>query len=1116
MIWRNGVVPAGGPAFAATLTSDLLDHAYGMLSLALRARDLGVQRDTVAAALAIAAECIESAVRKGTADDPERGFHLVVCAASFHLAQFAARAFSLIPSETASLNLSTVERALIAMIRGSRTALRDLTITWLSDQAHTDQELAARLADAESVGLDDVEVIAITSAFVRALALFDSALSDGKEELLTSAREGLSVVAEVTRTRGFVSLWWASELARHLIDDIWHHSLHEVLPKHLEADEAENDLWERLRSHFVGMLAQRRTHEIELWPSQLGAASRTVDPSDDLVVALPTSAGKTRIAELCILRCLASGRRVVYVTPLRALSAQVERGLARTFVPLGFSVTALYGASGVAVADIGTLESSAIVVATPEKLDFAIRQQPSVLSDVGLVVLDEGHMIGFGEREIRYEALVQRLLRRSDADRRRLVCLSAIFSAGEAFDDFTKWLRSDAPGEAVRSDWRPTRQRSATITWQKPNARLQIAVDGESPFVPAFFSIETPIEGSRRRKYFPNDDQEFVLATAKAFLNDGQRVLVYCPERRSVEMVAGLYMKLVRQGHLTSVLPPDVDLSRALHLGEEWLGSHHVAVECLRLGVAVHHGALPRAFLSEIENLLSQRQLLLTIASPTLAQGVDLSASVLILRSINRAGKPIRPEEYANVVGRAGRAFVDLDGLTVYPVFETGFVRTRKLNAYAELQRAARQRSLESGILQLVQSLIELLAKYSGATFSEIAEYVTNTAGPWSPSLGRDPAATIENEEDPHETLSRLLENLDVVLLGSVDAQVAIEQVADALDESLRTSLWSRRLERLTPEDESLQRAVVLGRTTWLWRNTSPVQRSAFYSAGVGHETGILLDKQLGPLLDAVLAAERFLAISDGASAANAIKQLVEAVFAISSFAPRRMPESWYVLTTTWLSGDDLPPVLSEPDVEIDFIQDALVYRLVWAIEAIRVHGVAYGDKRADLVSGMLAQALTYGLPSLSACLLAQGGLSSRSLIRQLLRAFPAEFNDLEGVRHWVARNHVEIDQLITSSGERLLWRDFMRRWSDQAGGEWETAIVEIRVRWDGIVPAAGSAVRTVWDRAAGESLVYDDEMNRLGILDARSPDTDSGLTVATVTPDQTSIVVKSFGPRSA
>ena len=120
------------------------------------------------------------------------------------------------------------------------------------------------------------------------------------------------------------------------------------------------------------------------------------------------------------------------MTPLRALSAQVELTLRKSFCPLGFSVTSVYGASGVGADDVDTMRSASIVVATPEKLDFAIRQDRSVINDVGLIVLDEGHMIGLSEREIRYEILVQRLLSRDDAATRRLVCLSAIFKQGEA------------------------------------------------------------------------------------------------------------------------------------------------------------------------------------------------------------------------------------------------------------------------------------------------------------------------------------------------------------------------------------------------------------------------------------------------------------------------------------------------------------------------------------------------------------------------------------------------------------------------------------------------------------------------------------------------------------
>jgi len=102
-----------------------------------------------------------------------------------------------------------------------------------------------------------------------------------------------------------------------------------------------------------------------------------------------------------------------------------------------------------AAGDEDALRSRNIIIATPEKLDFALRNDPTIIDDVGLVVLDEGHLIGPSEREIRYENLVQRLLRRHDSPNRRIVCLSAILPEGDQLDDLTAWIRSDAEGTPI-------------------------------------------------------------------------------------------------------------------------------------------------------------------------------------------------------------------------------------------------------------------------------------------------------------------------------------------------------------------------------------------------------------------------------------------------------------------------------------------------------------------------------------------------------------------------------------------------------------------------------------------------------------------------------------------
>ena len=152
--------------------------------------------------------------------------------------------------------------------------------------------------------------------------------------------QSLAICAELN----MLPQWWAHRVAIHLLSDLWSSTFHEKVPLQPAGGEAAD--WPRLRELFIALLQRRPRAEVDLWPSQIEAAARAVDQSDDLVVSLPTSAGKTRIAELCILRCLAGGKRVVFITPLRALSAQTETTLQRTFGPLGKTISALYGSIG--------------------------------------------------------------------------------------------------------------------------------------------------------------------------------------------------------------------------------------------------------------------------------------------------------------------------------------------------------------------------------------------------------------------------------------------------------------------------------------------------------------------------------------------------------------------------------------------------------------------------------------------------------------------------------------------------------------------------------------------------------------------------------------------------
>ncbi len=499
MVWRDGVVPEGSPSFVDTLSADLLDFGYAVLVLALELRDANLTRTKrrfeTKDAFVVAAEAIESAVRRGDPSDGDQGRHLVVGAAAFHLAGYAARSYSMLPPAALDKNLATSERALAFLLRRDILALRELILSWLGQAEHSDEAVAQRLANADDeFGPEDAVVLALTTTYFRALGLADTALLTGEPGRYEAAIAALAKLIAAAGDVGNVPVWWVATLTIHLLRDLWDQCLHIQLPGGEGPSGDMLNRWTDLRRDFIAQLAVRRPPHIDLWPSQLEAAKRSVDTTDDLVIALPTSAGKTKIAELCILRTLAGKKRVVYVTPLRALSAQVERVLARTFVPLGAAVTSLYGAIGTSSVDSQTLLDADVVVATPEKLDFALRQDVHVLDDVGLVVFDEGHMIGLGSREIRYEVLIQRLLRRGDAGTRRIVCLSAMFNPQDAyFKDFAAWLRNDADGEPIHVEWRPTRRRLALLDWfaRSGTARLSF-LEGEEAYVTRFVELQPP------------------------------------------------------------------------------------------------------------------------------------------------------------------------------------------------------------------------------------------------------------------------------------------------------------------------------------------------------------------------------------------------------------------------------------------------------------------------------------------------------------------------------------------------------------------------------------------------------------------------------------------------
>lgn len=1130
MIWREGVLPEESPSFIAELSDDLLSYGYSLLLHGLRYIDLGGDAATAQKAFEIAAEAIEAVVARGP-NGAERGFHRLVAAAAYHLGRYSARAYSLIYKGLAEANLSAMEACLAKIMLRDFNGLAGDIAHWFAAGQGSDDALVAALSRRDATGAGsgasgndnsddrvDAVLVAVEDNFMAALSVAMLGLERGDRSLLQSVRERLQRGLEVAADLELVAAWWCHRLAIHLLGGLWETSFHEVLPPGGPAGAEVGD-WVRLRKIFIASLYRRSRSEIELWPSQLKAARRVIDDGMNLVLSLPTSAGKTRIAELCILASLARGRRVVFVTPLRALSAQTEVGLRRTFAPLGKAVSSLYGSIGASRADIDALRATDIVVATPEKLDFALRSDPTLLDDVGLIVLDEGHMIGMNEREVRYEAQIQRLLRRPDAAQRRIVCLSAILPDGDQLEDFSAWLTRDRSDGLIKDDWRPTRLRFGEVDWRGQHAQLNVNVGGEKTFIQRFVVGRTPSRGLAK-KLFPANQAQLCIATAWRLVEEGQTVLVFCPMRRSVLPLAATIIEMHKRGHIDSVLEhaPNA-LATALAVGTEWFGADHDILACLKLGVAVHHGALPTPYRKEVERLLREGVLRVTVSSPTLAQGLNLAATSLVFHGVKRGRDLLDVAEFRNVVGRAGRAYIDVEGLVLYPMFDNHRQRRKD---WLGLVANHSGREMESGLLRLIYTLLRRMTTKLGITDRKaFLEYVAGLADWEFPAL---PSETPAEADAARQRWDQDLASLDTAIFSLLgDSTVLDADVEAKLDAILGASLFQRSLAR---HNEWLRQALPKGlhaRAHYVWRNSTSKQRRGYFLAGVGLAAGQALDKHAPVLEQLLLKANVSIELKEDDDAVEAIEAFAEIAFVITPFKPKKMIDGWRSLLRRWLLGQPVADaVASDNDDAIQFIEQAFVYNLTWAMEAVRVRAEAHADSRSDEVSGMdladntrahAVAALETGTLSIPAATLIQAGFSSRLGAIRAVADTGATFDSMSGLVSWLASAQVQAlsaEPKWPTPESHPLWGAFNEPGGMQATQAWAVTNYSSGITWHGASMPPGTPLR-LGGGLGKERSVFTADFQEVGTI-PWTPST-HGLILAEATGDPGKVALEYIGP---
>ncbi|TVR68690.1 MAG: DEAD/DEAH box helicase [Sphaerobacteraceae bacterium] len=381
------------------------------------------------------------------------------------------------------------------------------------------------------------------------------------------------------------------------------------------------------------------------------------------MVAAPTGTGKTVVAEFGVYESFRRGGKVMYTTPIKALSNQKFRDLRRVY---GDNVGLLTG-------DITENPDAPIVVMTTEVIRNMLIQSPWDLDDVDCIVFDEVHYIADTERGTTWEEAI--ILCPAHI---QLICLSATVSNAQEIAD---WIsRTHRPIELITHYERAVPL--ALYYFFKRKLRLVIDHDGNkiADYDDTGGEVAKSLQrgGMNREQRMRLEQEEpqpweivqalrkqellpaiYFLFSRRDCQDFAQRMALMRPNLVTDDETAEQIEEIV-QTYLQSMRPEDRELDQV-----------QIITTLARQGIGFHHAGLLPILKQFVEALFSRSLMQVVFATDTLALGVNMPARTVVIGRMSKwdgtRRRPLIPNEFQQMAGRAGRRGMDEKGSVVVP-----------------------------------------------------------------------------------------------------------------------------------------------------------------------------------------------------------------------------------------------------------------------------------------------------------------------------------------------------------------------------------------------------------------------------------------------------------------
>ncbi|XVF19120.1 hypothetical protein REPUB_Repub11eG0082100 [Reevesia pubescens] len=424
-----------------------------------------------------------------------------------------------------------------------------------------------------------------------------------------------------------------------------------------------------------------KTYKFELDPFQQVSVA-CLERNESVLVSAHTSAGKTAVAEYAIAMAFRDKQRVIYTSPLKALSNQKYRELHQEFQDVGLMT-----------GDVTLSPNASCLVMTTEILRGMLYRGSEVLKEVAWVIFDEIHYMKDRERGVVWEESIIFL-----PPAIKMVFLSATMSNATEFAEWICHLHKQ-PCHVVYTDFRPTPLQH--YVFPMAGSGLYLVVDEneqfrEDNFVKLQDSFIKQRLGDRNKSANGKSSGRTAKGGSASGGSDIYKIVKMIMERKFHPVIVFSFSRRECEYHAMSMSKLDFNTKEekddveqvfrnaVLCLNEEdrCLPAIELMLPLLMRGIAVHHsGLLP--VIKELVELLFQEGLIKALfATETFAMGLNMPAKTVVFTSVKKwdgdSHRYIGSGEYIQMSGRAGRRGKDERGICIIMIDEQMEMNTLK------------------------------------------------------------------------------------------------------------------------------------------------------------------------------------------------------------------------------------------------------------------------------------------------------------------------------------------------------------------------------------------------------------------------------------------------------